>query len=264
MTVIVSKSWPLLMLICLHLSGCATTTVEHEDRDATGALGTNQADSPATVYVEMGVAYLRDGQTATALKKLKKALNVDPGNASAHNVIAIIYERLGEADEAMDHYDTAVRLDPKDPYIRNARGSYNCKQGRFQQADMDFKSALSNPLYPTPWVAQTNAGICADRFGDDDLAENYFRQALTSNPKFTPALMRMAQLSYDQENYLSARAYLERYNQASQITAASLWLGIQVERRLGDRNKAAEYRQLLIEQFPDAVEVQLLNQSEQR
>lgn len=243
------------------MAGCAT-----QDRvnDTTGNLGVEKRNSPAKIYVEMGIAYMREGQDAVALKKLRTALDVDDKNPEAHNVIAILYERLGEAGLAAEHYDTAAKLDPRDPYIRNARGSFFCKQNRFDDADEEFQKALANPLYPTPWVALSNAGLCAERAGDKEKAEGYYRRALSANDRYSPALYQMAQISFEQDHQMSARAYLERYHSEVAATAASLWLGVRVEQKLGDRQKAVEYKRRLLKEFPDAPEIQALNQSERR
>jgi type IV pilus assembly protein PilF len=86
----------LFSLLCVAVvSGCAT---RGGINDTTGNLGVEKRDSPAKIYVEMGIAYMRDGQDAVALKKLRKAISVDDSNPEAHNVIAILYERLGEID----------------------------------------------------------------------------------------------------------------------------------------------------------------------
>lgn len=251
----------LFILLTIILGGCATQGQIDDDADATGYLGTEKQESPAAIYVEMGIAYLRDDRPGIALKKLKTALSIDPQNAKAHNVIAILYERLGEMDLAEAHFTKAVELQPQDPYIRNARGSFFCKQGHYEKAELEFESALSNPLYSTPFVAMTNAGLCAERSGDLAEAENYYRRALTVNAGYSQALYQMAKLSFQQHNYLSARAYLERYNQVAEATAASLWLGVQIERGLGDTTQAREYSAQLFKKFPDAPEVQYLRQS---
>lgn len=251
----------LLILLTLVISGCATQGQVQDEKDATGLLGSEKRKSPADIYVEMGIAYLRDGQPAVAMKKLKKAISIDPQNAEAYNVIAILYERLGKMDLAGEYYAKAVKLQPTDPFIRNARGSYFCKQGLYEKAEMEFESALSNPLYPTPWVAMTNAGLCAERSGGLADAEKYYRSALTVNGSYFQALYQMAKLTFKQNNYLSARAYLERYNEVAKVSAGSLWLGVQIERNLGDRVKARGYGAQLIEKFPDAPEVQALRQS---
>ncbi|MGD8932275.1 MAG: type IV pilus biogenesis/stability protein PilW, partial [Chromatiales bacterium] len=231
------------------------------DQDATGDLGSNKRASPADIYVEMGVAYLREGRPAVALQKHKQAIAVDPDSGNAHNVIAILYERLGNLELAEEHFAKAVKLQPRDPFIRNARGSFFCNQGQYQKAEEEYQSALSNPLYPTPWVAMTNAGLCAERSGDMVKAENYYRRALVANEEYYQALYQMAELSLQQGSNLSARGYLERYNAVAEPSAGSLWLGVQIESRLGDFSKARDYQRLLLEKFPDAPEVQLLNQS---
>jgi type IV pilus assembly protein PilF len=240
--------------------GCATPG---KTNDTTGSLGREKKDSPAKIYVEMGMAYMRDGQPAVALKKLKKAIEVDDDYPQAHNVIAILYERLGNDSLAGVHYDQAVKLDRQDPYIRNARGSFYCNQGRLNDADEDFQQALSNPLYPTPWVALTNAGLCRERADEPAKAENYYRRALTANPKYPTALYQMAELSLEQKKDFSARAYLERYHSEVRPSAASLLLGVKIEKRLKDMAKADEYRDQMLKDFPDAPEIQRLYEAEE-
>jgi type IV pilus assembly protein PilF len=248
-----------LLSAVLLLSGCAT---QQHASDTTGNLGQEKRDSPAKIYVEMGMAYMRDGQNAVALQKLKKALEVDDKSPEAHNVIAILYQQLGEIERAGKHYDRAVELDEQDPYIRNARGSYYCSLRRYTDALEDFEQALANPLYPTPWVALTNAGLCVEQKGDMSKAENYYRRALTAKPTYPTALFKMAEISLMQEKDLSARAYLERYHSEMKPTAASLWLGVRVEKRLRALAKSTEYRKRLLREFPDAPEVQLLYEAE--
>ncbi|MGD8908569.1 MAG: type IV pilus biogenesis/stability protein PilW [Chromatiales bacterium] len=253
------RSAGVLMLTAL-LCACATTVTD----DTTGNLGVERRDSPAKIYVEMGIAYMRDGQDAVALKKLRRAIKVDPDSPDAHNVLAILYERLGETELAAKHYGRASALDPRDPYIRNARGSFFCKQGEYEKALQEFDQALENPLYSTPWVAMTNAGLCSERADDKVKAEDYYRRALTENKRYAPALIRMAELTFGQRNGMTSRAYLERFHSEVPATAASLWLGVRVETHLGDRVKAVEYKRRLLREFPDAPEIQALNQAERQ
>ena len=46
------------------LAACASTQRD----DSTGNLGVEGQESPAQIYVDMGIAYMRDGQDAVALK----------------------------------------------------------------------------------------------------------------------------------------------------------------------------------------------------
>ena len=71
----------------------------------------------------------------------------------------------------------------------------------------------------------------------------------------------MAKLSYANGNYLSARAFLQRYLEIANQTPASLWLGIQIEQKLGDKNTLSSYALLLKNNFPDSREAGLLKES---
>ena len=141
------------------------------------------------------MAYMADGQSAIAMQKLKKALEVDDKSADAHNVIGILYQQLGEIDRAGKHYDRAVELDARDPYIRNARRKFLLWSWALFRCAARLRKALANPLYPTPWVALTNAGLCVEREGDDVKAENYYRRALTASANYPTALIKMAEVS---------------------------------------------------------------------
>ncbi|MCG8324683.1 MAG: type IV pilus biogenesis/stability protein PilW, partial [Thiotrichales bacterium] len=61
--------------------------------------------------------------------------------------------------------------------------------------------------------------------------------------------------------HLSARGYLQRYTGSNSHNAGSLWLGIQIERALGDRDAEASYALLLRNNFPDSREARLLRES---
>jgi type IV pilus assembly protein PilF len=238
---------------CVLLAACTGSGVR--GGDATGDLGAIAEESPGDLYVKLAIEYLKQGQTETALHKVKKGLSEDPNNAQAHNVIALIYQRLGENDLAERHFRKAVSLEPKDPYILNAWASFLCDRRKFPEAEAQYKKALSNPLYPTPWVAMTNAGTCAKRSGNGSKAEAHFREALRASPRFGPVLAAMAELDYNRGRYKSARGYLDRYFKAARPTPQVLLLAVNVERKLGSRKRANTYAQMLRKNYPDSREV---------
>jgi len=259
----------LLPMTLLLLAGCQQGAVRQDVpvatdmNDNTGQFGQTSRAGAGDVYVKLAIAYMREGQLDVALQKARRALEVESGNAEGHNVIALLYDRLGEKDLAERHFQRSLKLDPQNSYVLNAYASYLCQQQRFDEADRYYLKALENPLYKTPEVALTNAGICAQRSDQLDKAEAYLRRALTLNPEFPAALIQMAQLSFMVGENLSSRAYLQRYLALSKPTPASLWLGIRNERILGDQNAVSSYSLLLKNNFPDSREVQLLRDSQQ-
>lgn len=240
------------LVVYLLLAACGGASVR--DRDATGDLGVDGKESPGDLYVKLAVEYLRQGQIETSLQKAKKALDEDPNNAQAHNVIALIYQRLGQGQLADQHFRKAVALQPKDPYVLNAYASFLCEQRKFAEAESQYKKALANPLYPTPWVAITNMGTCAKRSGNSGKAEAAFRQALGTNPTFGPALVAMADLEYGRSNYKSAKSFLDTYLKTAQPTPQGLLLAVKVERKLGSRKRSRTYAQMLRKSYPNSRE----------
>jgi type IV pilus assembly protein PilF len=258
------RTGSLMFALVLGLAACQGNGVRTDAHgDNTGELGSPvKRASAANVYVELGTAYLQEGNLSEAFKNARKAVLVDPRSAAGHNLLGVVHQRLGQREKAGEHYERAVSLEPRNPYALNALGSFVCEDGEFASADAYFQRALANPLYPTPWVASNNAGQCAERAGQLDKAESYYRKALQVNPRFAPSLLSMAKISFETDNYLSTRAYLQRYAQVAQHTAETLWLGLRTERQLGDKDQVASYRLKLRAQFPDSEQAKFLQGAE--
>jgi type IV pilus assembly protein PilF len=240
---------PVLLLAAL-LTGCASSATREEEGGFAG-----DYDSPADLYVALAAEYYRQGQLDAALQRAKRGLDLDSRNARAHYMLGILYQRIGENAKADSHFAEAAKLEPKNPDVQNARGTFFCSQKKYREADEQFRKASSNPLYGTPWVALTNAGLCARKAGNQQQAESYLQRAISANPRFGPALREMADLNYQRGNYKAARSYLDRYFQSNQPTPQALLLATRVERKLGARKRASTYESMLRKGFPDSAEV---------
>jgi type IV pilus assembly protein PilF len=251
----------IFLLICLvmlvpGLSGCAQTY------ESGGPLSTSQrSNEVAEANLNLGIAYLQRGEYEKSLEKLNKALSADPNYTPTLNALGLLYQSLGKPVEAEDYFKRALSRNAKDPSTLNNYGQFLCANNRYDQAQETFMKAASNPLYETPEISITNAGTCALRNNQPDIAEQHFRNALDKNPVVPIALIQMSRLSYDQGNYLSARGYLQRYLEVARHTAGSLWLGIQVEQQLGDKDTLSSYALSLKNNFPDSKEAELLRES---
>ena len=216
----------------------------------------------AEANLNLGIAYMQQGQYQQALDKLNRARIAQPDYSPTYNTLGVLYQRLGEPGEAEKYYQHAIKLNPMDSAALNNYGQFLCQQGRFEDAEKSFMESAGNPLYPTPEISITNAGICALNNGKADIAEEYFNQALTKNPRFAPALIQLSEISYNRGEYEKARNYLQRYLVDNRHNPKSLWLGIRIERELGDKNVLSSYTLLLRNQFADSKEAALLKQSE--
>lgn len=251
-----------VVLVVAFLSACQTMPQQPTSAvDTTGtSASTDRRGSPADLYIELGTAYLQQNKLTEAFNNANKALLVDPNSGTAHNLMGVVYQRLGKEESAGEHYQRAVALEPNNSFALNALGSFLCGQEQYAEAEALFQRALRNPLYPTPWVASYNAGSCAYSSGNVAKAEQQFRAALRGNPKFSLALMKMAFLSHEKKSFMSARAYLQRYAEVADHTAESLWLGVRVERELGDEGAVANFSTLLRSRFPDAEQTSYLDE----
>ena len=255
----------LVLAFGLVLAGCQQQRVRDlpSTQGATGSLGSPLVQqSPADVYIDLSSAYLREGLLTEAFKNARKAVIVDPSSSNAHYVQALVYQRLGQLDQAEASFRKSIALDGRNPVALNAHGSFLCGQQRYDEADAYFRRALNNPLYTTPWLAWHNAGSCSERAGDLERAESDYRAALRSNRGFPPSLLAMARISFDDGNFLSARGYLQRYEEVAKHTAESLWLGVRTENQLGDKDQMASYGLKLRARFPDSDQAKYLQSIE--
>jgi type IV pilus assembly protein PilF len=214
----------------------------------------------AEINMRLGLNYLQRGDYAIALEKLQKALKQNPNLPSAHNTIALLYQRLGENDKAAEHFEEAVDRAPDYSQAQNNYGVFLCEQGQFAEAEKRFMKAVENPLYETPAQAYENAGLCALREPDIDKAEGYFRKALQINPTLAKSLLQMAEINFNNQNYLQARGYIQRYQSVARWTPQALLLAIKNENKLDDQDAVASYTLIMRSRFPDSDEMQIVNQ----
>jgi type IV pilus assembly protein PilF len=239
------------LLMALSLLGACSSV-------KTDSSNTELKQEPAEINTQLGIEYMREGMYESSMEKLKKAIKQNPDYQLAHTSIAILYEKLGEDKLADKHYRRAYRLNRKDSLTLNNYGQYLCRSGRLEEADKMFMEALKDPLYRYPEMVYTNAGICAAKRPDVELADKYFRSALKVNPKYKPALREMIRSSFSQQKYLATRAYLQRLQEVEPLTPEFLWIGVRAEAALEDRDAMASYALVLKNQYPESDETQAL------
>lgn len=243
-----------MLALVLTQSACVTTT--------DGKPPPEESPGEAAEFnVQLGANYLAQGRLELAKDKIEKALEQDDSLAVAHTYAGLLYDRLNETDKASFHYRRALKLAPNDPVALNLYGVFVCRQGDPAGAEQYFVKATLDPLYGTPEAAFTNAGVCLMRDEQDERAERYFRRALESNPRFADALWEMARLSHSRDLPLQARAFFQRYAEVSEMSSESLWLGLRIERELGNQERASRYADRLLADYPDSVEARELLQS---
>lgn len=245
--------------IALASAGCTTTT--------TGSDSTDREASPreaANYNAQLAIAYMRQGNLAMAREKIDRALDQDSNNASVQTAAGLLYERLGDDRKAESHYAAAMRIKPDDPDVLNYYGVYLCRNNRANEGEKLFLKAARNPVYRTPEMAYNNAGLCMRNAGKLDEAEKHFQQALALKPKFADALLQLADLTFERGRMTDAQALVQRYLGSQPANAQILWIGVRVERTLGNRASADAYAKRLKSEFPKTEQTRALLASERQ
>jgi tetratricopeptide (TPR) repeat protein len=89
---------------------------------ACGSTGTGQgASAPshtAEQQLSFGVDMARRGLWSEALFRFHQAEELAPGSARIQNNLAVAYEATGEFDQALQHYQSALKLEPNNRDLR--------------------------------------------------------------------------------------------------------------------------------------------------
>jgi len=249
----VKTGWLSVMLAGL-LAGCAGPQAQVPS--ATPDL--TDARSRAAIHTELGASYYGRGQYAVALEELREAIRSDPGYASAYSVLGLVHMELREDDVAVRNFEQALKLSPNDSDTNNNYGWFLCQRNRIDESIKYFMVAVKNPLYPTPDRSYVNAGLCLLKKNDLAGAEDMFNKAFRVQPRNPQALYNLGSLSYGRGQLMEAKSYLAQLAQVSQDTAESLWLGLRVARKLGEKNDETTYALQLKRKFPNSIQAQML------
>ena len=235
----------LVFLLLPLISACVA--VENKPTDT---------EKASEINVQLGIGYLQQNKLELANEKLLKALRYNPKSAAAHNAYAILQDRLLIKDKAAFHYEKATTLDPNDSLAANNYGTFLCRNNQEAKSEKYFLRALNNPLYRTPEYAYTNAALCLLKINRRDEAIVYLTKALAANSNFPIALITMAKIYFDDQNFKSAKLYLDRYHLVAKPSAKSLWLSIRAELELNNNRDVDELANQLQTDFPDSDEYQ--------
>jgi type IV pilus assembly protein PilF len=212
----------------------------------------------AKLHAELAAGYYERGQMDIALDELGDATKLDPENANVFNIYGLVYAVMGENAKAEQNFQRALQLSPQDSEIRHNWGWYLCTHGRAQESIAQFDQAVRNPLYKTPEIALVNAGRCSASLGDTAAAEQYFKRALAVSPGNPNAAYGLSLIAYRASRYDEARGWLRPAVLQANPAPEALYLGVCLERKLGDRQAEMSFTSQLKNRYPDSAETKAL------
>lgn len=236
------------------LAGCVTT-------DSSGGKPLKQDDpkeAAAKYNIQLGTAYLQQGNYALAREKLERSLKQNPKDPDVHTSLGLLYDRTGEPKLADKHFREALKLAPERPDLGNNYAVYLCKNGRVDEGVERFTEVAANKYYRTPEVALTNAGVCLRGAKRLDAAQEKFIAAIKARPNYSEATVQLATLHLERSQLAEARKVVETFLNAFRPEPDVLFAAVTVARAAKDRLAEEKYSRALRLEFPDSAQARAL------
>jgi Tfp pilus assembly protein PilF len=115
-----------------------------------------------------------------AVEEIKKALAINPNDASAHNKLGMCYQYLRDTSGAQRQYEEAVSLNPGYAEAWNNLGSLYHQRGKHKQAIKYYQKAVKlKPTFATTWKNLGTAYLSDGRYEEGYQA---YQTAFRLNP----------------------------------------------------------------------------------
>lgn len=189
----------------------------------------------ARIRLELAANYFQQGQTNVALDELKQALVADPTYADAYNLRGLVYMRLNDNVLAEDSFRRAMALNPREGDVLHNYGWLLCQQTRYSESAAMFARAMASPTYGGHAKTLMTQGLCQVRAGQLVEGERSLLSSYELDAGNPVTGYNLANVLFQRGDLTRAQFYIRRLNNSDLANAETLWLGIKVERSLGNR-----------------------------
>ncbi|MDO9199790.1 MAG: type IV pilus biogenesis/stability protein PilW [Hydrogenophaga sp.] len=239
----------------LSLVGCAGGVAA----TSSTAEPVTESDEPdarkrARLRLELSSGYVEQGQTTVALDEIKQSLAADPTYGPAYVLRGLVYMRLNDNRLAEDSFQRALQINSRDPDALHNYGWFSCQLGRHTQAIELFVRALASPVYGGQAKTYMAKGVCQTRMRQYPEAEGSFARSYELDAGNPITGYNLASLLFRRGDDSRAQFYIRRLNNSELANAETLWLGIKVERRLGNTEALQQLAQQLSRRYPQSRE----------
>ncbi len=160
--------------------------------------------SPAHTYFASAQKALAAGDSATAVEKLRQAVQVDPKFAQAYLLLGLTEFRLGDMAKAIEHYQRALELQP-----RSFSGHYNLalaylRDHRLEDGRAQLAQAVK--LNPNQADAAYDLGIVLLELKQPAAALPHLIRARSLNPRRPDAAFNIVRAELESGRVSEARA----------------------------------------------------------
>jgi type IV pilus assembly protein PilF len=239
-----------IAIAALLMNACVTTQ--------TGGFEDKKDPKKAVEYsVEAARSYIQEGNWEAAKRHLKNALDIDSHNADAAEALAIVFWRTGEYEQAEKHFRAAVSdaHDDQMSRIRNNYAAFLYDRGRYADAESQLEKVAEDLLYDQRADAFLNLGKVRIKLKKYAQAKEVLERAMLMDRGNPMVMFQLAEVYFELGENAKAQNFYDAYRKQIQApSAASLWLGIRLADRAGDKDAAASYALALKNLFPQSEE----------
>ena len=247
-----------LFLLSALLGGCVQTTTSTYGKEAS-------PDKALEERVSLARQYIGQGNWDAAKRNLQLATDIDASNPEVYEAFALVYQSTGEYELAEENFKKAIKLDRKFSRCRNNYAAFLYSQERYKEAEEQLSHVVKDTLYAGRPNAFVNLGLCRLKLFDTQGAEEAFVRALSMDRTSSVALLELARIRYEAQDYATATQYYDTYRGVvRQQSAAGLLLGIQLAQASGDADAEASYALALGSLFPESPEYKSYKRSVKR
>lgn len=190
------------------------------------------------LYVVLGKAKRRIGQTEDALRYLELALRKNPGLREAERELAFGYIDAGMGSKAEEILNSLLERDPNDYEALNALAFQRQQDGQYDRA-LELLDKMVK-LDPSRAGAYQGLGYIALKRGDFPEAAEYLRQAFERDPRNAFVCEELGQTLSRLGDPDGAISYFRRSIEINPFRAEPHYMLGQLLRRIGRSDEAME------------------------
>jgi GT2 family glycosyltransferase/tetratricopeptide (TPR) repeat protein/MoaA/NifB/PqqE/SkfB family radical SAM enzyme len=180
----------------------------------------NGCTPPEELYAE-AQRLAGSGRHSDARLQMERLIEIHPGFAPAYNDLGVLCFESGEKDQALHHYEEAVRLQPANPtFQKNLADFYFVEQGQIEKALKIYVRVLeAHPQDIETLLATAQICVTVSRWDD---AKTFYQRVLEIEPWNAEAQRGLDTLESNPPNASLATVLSPKdlYGEASRLVAA--------------------------------------------
>jgi adenylate cyclase len=143
-------------------------------------------------HYALGRLHILAGETNQAISEMETAISLNPNFAPGHYGLAYAYYySAGQPEQALPHFDNALRLSPRDPMrwgtLINIGSSLRIL-GRYEEAVSHCRQACQFPN--ANFLSHMHLAACLAEAGEDGEARTAIARAIEHQPLLSIAYLR--------------------------------------------------------------------------